>query len=63
MQSKDNITTGKAVLYLKAESHQRQLVEGSGPTYKTGSPCCFVIPPTGVGGYFKSNLVSPEPQN
>src|SRR5688500_9537168 len=32
----------------KVESHQRQLVEVSGPTYKTGFGCCFVIPPTAV---------------
>jgi len=38
------------------ESHQRQLVDGSSPTYKSWSPLILEIPPTAVGGWFKSDL-------
>jgi len=37
------------------KSHQRQLVDTSGPTYKGAGPSPG-IPPTAVGGYFKSGL-------
>src|SRR5258705_6306444 len=37
------------------ESHQRQLVDGSDPTYRDGLPN-LGIPPTAVGGWFRSNL-------
>jgi hypothetical protein len=48
-----------------SESHQRQLVDGSSPSYKDA--LIFRIPPTAVGGWFKSKLQTrwllPNPTN
>jgi hypothetical protein len=38
------------------ESHQRQLVDGSDPAYKEDVLKDVGIPPTAVGGWFRSNL-------
>ena len=43
-------------LHKKWKSHQRELVDGSSPTYKSRSTLVLEIPPTGVGGWFKSDL-------
>jgi hypothetical protein len=48
------------------KSHQRQLVDRSSPTYNEGTNPTSRIPPTAVGGWFKSNLqrsTNPNPQN
>jgi hypothetical protein len=44
-------------LHKKSKYHQRQLVDGSDPTYG-GEREVHKIPPTGVGGLFRSGLFS-----
>src|SRR5204863_9822185 len=41
------------------KSHQRKLVDGSDPTYRLG-PQNLRIPPTEVGGWFRSQPVRPH---
>ncbi len=49
-----------SALSQKSKYHQGQLVDVSDPAYKTEISFLLVIPPTAVGGYFKSSLA---PQN
>src|SRR5688572_3087106 len=42
----------------KPKSHQLQLVDGSDPTYKSNHQLASLIPPTAVGGYFRSSLTA-----
>src|SRR5215217_9098599 len=44
------------------ESHQRQLVDRSDPFYKHGTPEFSGIPPTAVGGSFRSFLQTRYPR-
>jgi hypothetical protein len=45
------------------ESHQRQLVDGSDPAYKKNCTKTKRIPPTAVGGWFRSCLQENLHQN
>src|SRR5215510_44973 len=50
-------------LFVSHESHQRQLVDRSSPFYKHPTFCLPRIPPTAVGGSFKSFLQNRRPLN
>jgi hypothetical protein len=45
------------------KSHQRQLVDSSSPAYKTQRTQSQQIPPTAVGGWFKSCLLKLAPES
>jgi len=55
-----NIFSINGALLQKPKFHQRQLVDGSDPTYKSDIGFASLIPPTAVGGYFRSSLVAAE---
>jgi hypothetical protein len=53
-----NPTNGSWNAERAKQSHQRQLVDVSDPVYEQ-RPTCKTIPPTAVGGYFRSDLNEP----
>ena len=53
---RDRIGTTCCRDYVKAKSHQRKLVDGSDPAYKEIGFRNLGIPPTEVGGLFRSDL-------